>query len=141
MASQEGNNVRVLAGDGNYLFVSSKRTNILKTYATFAAQARKYFKPRWQGTAREHLDAEGFLEFTREATLHHMYFYVVNRMQVTITDSDWEHPSTWRIIQDTVEKRLAPKSARAAALCAQLMGITIAEYHNWLIGEARYLDK
>jgi hypothetical protein len=138
---QEGRNSRATSGRLNFLFVESDRDAVLATYTRFVARARDYFARRWRSFRGPNIDADDFTDLTQEATLHWMYFYIINRMPVQITETDWEHPQTRRIIQAIVERRFSPGSHEAIVLCAHLMGLSRDGYLRWREGDELFLDR
>jgi hypothetical protein len=138
---QEGRNSRATSDRLNFLFVESDRDTVLATYTRFVAQARDYFARRWQSFRGPNIDAGDFTDLTQEVTLHWMYFYIINRMPVQITETDWEHPQTRRIIQVIVLRRFSPGSNEATALCARLMGLSRDDYLRWREGEELFLNR
>jgi len=132
---QEGRNVRATAGRLNFLFRDSDRDTIANLYARLAAQARAYFAPRWASHHATNIGASAFRDLIQEVTLHWMYFFVNNGKPVEISDADWEHPQTRRILQAVVERDLLPASEQAAELCAHLMGVSQEEYLRWRDGD------
>jgi hypothetical protein len=73
--------------------------------------------------------------------LHWMYFYIINQMPVQITNADWEHPQTRRIIQTVAERRFPAGSHEATALCAHLMGLSRDGYLRWREGDELFLNR
>lgn len=138
---QEGRNVRATAGPLNYLFVDSDRATVIATYTRFVAQARDYFGPRWRSMHGSNIDAAEFSHLTQKATLHWMYFYIVNRLPVQIADADWRHPQTHRIVQEIVERRLTTGSEEATALCAHLTGLSRDGFLKWKEGDELFLNR
>ena len=138
---QEGRNARATSGRLNYLFVESDRDAVIATYRRFVARARDYFARRWKSFCGPNVDPDDFSDLTKEATLHWMYFYIINRKPVQITDADWEHPQTRRIIQSVVERRFPPGSHEATVLCAHLMGLSRDGYLKWREGNELFLNR
>jgi hypothetical protein len=138
---QEGRNSRATSGRLDFLFVASERNTVLSTYTKFVTVARDYFAPRWQSFPGPNLDTDDFHDLTQEATLHWMYFYILNRTPVEITDADWQHPQTRRIIQGVVERRFSPNSPEATALCAHFMGLSSTDYLRWRAGDELFLNR
>jgi hypothetical protein len=138
---QEGRNARASVGRRSYLFVESDRDTVIATYLRFVSRARDYFGRRWQSFSGSNIDADDFSDLTQEATLHWMYFYIINRKPVQITDADWEHPQTRQIIQSVVERRFPPGSHEATDLCAHLMGLSRDGYLKWRAGNELFLNR
>ena len=134
IVQQEGQNTRAMSGSLNFLFVNSERNKVIATYKYFVSSARNYFKPRWQSFRGSNLALEDFNEFTKEATLWWMYFYIINRLPVEIKEKDWEHPQTKSIILKAVQRNFQKDSCEASQLCAHLMGLSENEYVNWRKG-------
>ena len=139
--TQEGRNVRATTGRLNYLFGDSERETVISLYTRFVAQARDQLGRRWRSIDGPNIDAAEFSDLTQEATLHWMYFYVINRLPVNITDADWSHPQTHRIVQAIVERRFASGSEAATALCAQLTGLSRDGFLKWKEGDELFLNR
>jgi len=139
--TQEGPNVRVIAGRLNFLFTQSEHAVISAAYARHVVQGRAHFAQRLGGDVLEPALAALVEAVAREATLHWMYFYVVNRLAIEITAADWEHPQTRRIICRSVEEKVKPCSAEAAALSARLMGLSVADYQRWRRADEEYVER
>src|SRR5260221_2150660 len=122
--AQEGRNARATSGHLNYLFVDSDRDTVIATYTRFVAQARDFFRRRWRSVCGPNIDDTEFSDLTQKATLHWMYFYTVNRLPVWVTEADWKHPQTHRIVQEIVERRFPTGSYEATILCARLKGLS-----------------
>jgi len=87
------------------------------------------------------IDAAQFTELTQKATLHWMYFYIVNRLPVQITGADWRHPQTHRIVQEIVARRFAADSEEATALCAHFMDLSRDDFLKWKEGDELFLNR
>ena len=138
---REGQNARAIVGGREYLFGDSDPADIIAIYARCGAQARQYFEGRWRSAQGVNLDAADFGRLTQEATLHWMYYYIVNHLPVQITDGDWDHPQSWRIIQRVVAERFGPDSEESIGLCAQLMGLSRHGFLDWKRGDELYLNR
>jgi hypothetical protein len=139
--TQEGKNVRATSGPLNYLFVGSDKAAILSMYRSSVAMARDYFGPRWRSVRGANITADDFNDLTQEVTLHWMYFYVINRLPVQISNTDWGHPQTHRIVQKIVERRFTGGSEEATVLCAHLTGLSRDGFLKWREGDERFLNR
>jgi hypothetical protein len=133
--AQEGRNARATSGHLNYLFVDSDRDTVIAIYTKFVAQARDFFGRRWRSVRGPNIDDAEFSDLTQKATLHWMYFYIVNRLPVWITEADWKHPQTHRIVQEVVERRFPTGSEEATMLCAHLTGLSRDGFLKWKEGD------
>jgi hypothetical protein len=139
--TEEGKNTRVMGGRANYLFLDSDSDVVFLTYEEWLAHAQAHFGPRWRSAPTANISQEELSELTQQATLNWMYFYINNRQPVGITLDNWQHPQTFRIVQRVVERRFAPGSDEALALCAHLTGQSRAELSSWLAREAEFLNR
>jgi len=133
--TQEGRNVRATDGKFVYRLPEADCAATQAAYEKWLAQARAHFEPRWRAVHGHSLDAVEFAALARQATLHWMYYYLVNRLPVQITADDWRHPQTDRIIQALVETKYGAHSEATITLCAQLMGYSRSEYLDWKAGD------
>ena len=133
--SQEGPHARARAGRLDFLFLDSEAAAVAETYRAMSARAKERFLPRWSSHQGPNIDAVGFGEMIQEITLDWLYFYIANRLAPEVTDRDWDHPRSRRVIKSVVETTLLPGSDAAIHLCAQLMGISREDYLSWADGE------
>jgi hypothetical protein len=138
---QEGTCARATSGDLNFLFGNSTPDSIVRTYTQFVAEARDHFGNRWRSFKGPNIDADDFRYLTQKATLRSMYFYIVNRMPIKITEADWDHPFTREIVQNIVESRFPRGSKEAISLCAHLMALSPQDYLNWQQGHEFFINR
>jgi len=139
--TEEGSNARARAGGRSYLFADSDAASVLATYTSFVDQARETFSPRWRAVNGANIDAAEFSDLTQRATLHWMYYYIANRLPVEITEADWKHPQTLRIVQEIVKRRFGNESEEAIALCAHLTGMSRAGYRRRKKGDELFQNR
>lgn len=138
---QEGRNARATAGPLNYLFRDSDRAAVIATYTKYIAQARAFFGRRWRSVSGVNIDDTEFGDLTQQATLHWMYYYIVNGLPVWITESDWEHPQTHRIVRAIVTRRFPVSSEQGIMLCAHLTGLSRDGFLKWQIGDELFSNR
>lgn len=138
---QEGSSTRARSGNLNFLFRDSTPETIIKTYTQFVEEAREIFGKRWNSFKGPNIDKDDFHYLTQKATLRSMYFYIVNRMLVKITEADWNHPAAREIVQEVVERRFPPGTKEATSLCAHLMAISEKEYLGWQKGHELFINR
>ena len=131
---QEGRDTRAVAGRLNFLFTGSDRHAIAQMFEVWSARAQARFGPRWNSFTGPNIIADDYRAMIREITLTWMQFFVLNGKPVQIAEAEWRHTQTYRIIESTVERTLAPRSQQATSLCAQLMGISREQYIEWSDG-------
>jgi hypothetical protein len=136
---QEGPNVRATAGALDILFPKSEREAVMAAYNEWRGRVLSHFEPRWRDHKGANFDEADFLAIIREITLHWIGFCVMHRMPVQMGAAEWDQPQTRRIIRLAVERRFARGSDEAAALCAQLMGISREAYLKWVETEDTFL--
>jgi hypothetical protein len=128
---QEGNNVRVTTGRLDFLFPDSEAQDIGETYNRLALESEGHFTLRWESLPGADVAPSTFDEIVQEVTLNWMYIRATNHQPLQISEAEWEHPQTRRIIQSAVKRNLQPGSRIETQLCALLMGLSEAEYLNW----------
>jgi hypothetical protein len=138
---QEGSSTRVKSGNLNFLFRDSTPETIIKTYTHYVAAAREIFGRRWRSFKGPNMNEDDFLYLTQKATLCSMYFYIVNRMPVNITEADWNHPAAREIVQEVVERRFSRGTKEATSLCAHLMALSEKEYLGWQKGHELFINR
>jgi hypothetical protein len=137
---QEGS-TRAKSGNLNFLFRDSTPETIIKTYTQFVAAAREIYGARWHSFKGPNIYEDDFLYLTQKATLRSMYFYIVNRMPVNITEVDWDHPAAREIVQEVVERRFSRGTKEATSLCAHLMALSEKEYLGWQKGHELFINR
>jgi hypothetical protein len=138
--SPETANVRVRSGRLNFLFPNTTSNEIDSLYRENVQKARAYFGLRWSESAPPQLSDQEFEFFTREVTLHWLYFYVINRLPPVIRRTDWDHPQSRRIVTSNVFERFGPDSEESIMAGAQLIGISAHAYRDWLEGDGRFAE-
>jgi hypothetical protein len=128
---QEGHNARVTTSRLNFLFPDSEAPDISSIYGRLILEADGHFGPRWRAHTRTSISEGAFHEVIQEITLHWMYFHAINQLPQGVDEADWEHPQTRRIIQTGVKRNLPPGSDAEMRVCADLMGLSEAEYLIW----------
>ena len=136
---QEGSAARVETGRLDFLFPESEAHDIEAAYGRLILMADSHFAPRWTAHPGANIDPDAFYEIIQEVTLHWMYLCAVNHLALQIADDDWDHPQTRRIIQSGVKRSLPPGSGAGSLLCANLLGLSEAEYVNWSEADDAFL--
>lgn len=136
---QEGASVRAIADPVDILFPKTSRDAIVKAYNEWLPKAREHFAPRLEAHAGARLEAAELRAILREITLNWMGYHVMHREPVHIDEREWDHPQSWRVIRRVVEARLGAGTEAAAALCAQLMGITREAFRKWAASDDTFL--
>lgn len=122
--TQEGPGVSATGHGQKSFFVETTLDTMVAAYEKAMQDARRLFGSRAPSSPL--IDP-----IARESTFHWLYVYAVNRQPLVVVASDWEHPQTWRIIQDIVEHKHRPLSPEAVADCSRFIGISPAEYQHW----------
>jgi hypothetical protein len=138
---QEGTSTRATSGNLNFLFANSTPDSIIKVYADNVASATELFGKRWRSFNGPNIDEDDFRYLTQKTTLRSMYFYIVNRMPVKITEADWNHPAAREIVQEVVERRFPRCTKEATSLCAHLMALSEKEYLGWQKGHELFINR
>jgi hypothetical protein len=137
---QEGRDVRATTGRLNFLFPGSSARIIGETYNHLIPKADSHFALRWNAHDGPNIGPGAFYEITEEITLHWMYLHAINQQTLEISNADWEHPQTRRIIQSGVRRNLQGGPEAEAYLCARLMGLSDTEYRNWREADDTFLS-
>ena len=128
------------SGRLNFLFPDSDAHDIAEAYGRLILRVDSHFAPRWRAHSGANIDSGAFHEIIQEITLHWMYFRVINHLPPQMTELDWDHPQTRRIIQAGVKQALRRGSDTETQLCARLMGISEAEYLRWRDADGDFLS-
>jgi hypothetical protein len=130
---QEGRNARATTSRLNFLFPDSEAQDITDACRRLILEAESHFGPRWRAHTGTGISESAFHEIIQEIALHWMYFRAINHLPQDVDEADWEHPQTRRIIRTGATRNLPPGSDAETRLCADLMGLSEAEYLDWVI--------
>lgn len=139
VVSQEGGDARAVAGHVNILFPKSGRDYIVAGFNEWRPKVMAHFEPRFRAHRGANLSESDLRAIVREVTLHWMGYCVMHRAPIRMDLAEWDHPQTRRIIRTAVERAFPRGSDEAAALCAQLMGITREAYLDWAEADESFL--
>jgi hypothetical protein len=102
--TQEGNCVRARSGRKNFLFRNRTPKAVRAEYEECFNKVRDVFRPRTESTlclvSTEELD-----DLTQDVALYWMYFYIINRLRVKVTDDNLAHPETNGIVWHYVRRK------------------------------------
>lgn len=140
LVTQEGTSARARRGRLNFLFRERSTDVLLGEYRESIARVRSRFHPRSRMCSNEISDEE-FANFTQEIALHWMYFYIINRLPVNVTDADLNHPQTKDIIWSFLRRKYGEESKQVPVLASALTGMTRDQFDQWLIGWKRFLER
>jgi hypothetical protein len=145
--TQEGNCVRARSARKNFLFRNRTPKAIRAEYEECINKVRDAFRPRAESTlglvSKEELD-----DLTQDIALYWMYFYIINRLRVKITDDNLAHQETKSHVWNYARRKYgysisdyAEGDVRIRKFCALLLSIPEGEFDKWLTAWKRYLDK
>lgn len=141
LLTEEGTSVRARCGRLNFLFRDRSTDAVLGEYRESVGRVRRRFRPRRARLSPAEMTDEEFADLTQEIALHWMYFYIVNRMPVDVTDADMDHPQSRHIIWSFVCRKYGDKSPDVPRLASALTGMSQTAFEQWLEGWKRYLDR
>jgi hypothetical protein len=141
IVTQEGASARARCGRLNFLFRDHSTDAVLAEYRESVGRVRARLSPRRQRLSAEEMTDEEFADVTQEIALHWMYFYIINRMPVDVTDADIEHPQSKHIIWSFLCRKYGDESPDVPRLASALSGMSQTAFGEWLEGWKRYLDR
>ena len=137
---EEGSSCRARAGTFNYLFRNSTRERVRTDYLRSRNFVGSRIGPRWNTLNTHGQTPNGLEELVQEITLHWMYYYSVNRLQVAVSDSDIAHPQTRRIIRKHVERHFGELTERAMLAGGVLFGVSDEDFKKGIEADARFAE-
>jgi hypothetical protein len=136
----EGSLCRARAGSLNYLFRNSSEERVRTDYLRSRDFVRSRIGPRWNALKTDGQTPGGLEELVQEVTLHWMYYYIVNGLEVAVSDSDVAHPQTRRIIRKHVERLYGGLTDRAVGAGGVLFGVTAEDFKKGIEGDDRFAE-
>jgi len=140
VVTQEGTCARAKRGRLNFLFRERSADTVRAEYRESAARVRSRFYPRLRLCADMISDAE-FGGLTQEIALHWMYFYIINKLPVDVSDTDLGHPQTTDLIWSFLRRKYGDESPQVAVIASALTGMTRNQFDQWLVGWKRFLER
>ena len=92
--TQEGTSARARCGRLNFLFRDRSIEAVLREYQESVGRVRSRLSPRRSPLSFEEVTEQEYTDLTQEMALHWMYFYIINRMAVDVTNADMDHPQS-----------------------------------------------
>lgn len=139
--TKEGAHLRVENDELNYLFVNRSRSAFLREYRESVDRVRSRLGARRALLSPEEMTDKEFADVTQELTLRAMFFYVVNRMEVDVTEADSDHTQSTHVIWTFFCRKYGERSPDIPRLTSTLSGMSETEFEQWLVGWRRYLEK
>jgi hypothetical protein len=139
IVTQEGSRVRALCGENNVLFRNRTPEVFLREYDDSVGRVRMTFQPR--RSSDEWLTDEEFQRLTQKIALRWMYYYIVNGLELNLTQADMEHPQTKDIVWSFFCRKYGADSAKIPLAASKMLGITSKEFDSWLVGWKMFLNK
>jgi hypothetical protein len=124
-----------------YAFQGIDLDTLTSQFAKFVQQAREHFGPRFHSLPGKPLDESFLNEIVAEATLYAMWLDIAHRKSVSISERTWEGVTTQRIVFEAAKKKWPRNKEKAAAVTAQLLGLTPEQYAQWREGEDRFQNR
>jgi hypothetical protein len=70
-----------------------------------------------------------------------MYFYIINKLPVDVSDTDLGHPQTTDLIWSFLRRKYGDESPQVAVIASALTGMTRNQFDQWLVGWKRFLER
>jgi hypothetical protein len=140
IVTQEGSSARARCGRLNFLFRDRTVDAVLREYEESVERVRLRFGPR-QELCAGRISNEELEDLSMEIALHWMYFYIVNRFRVAVSDSDLAHPQTNDIVWRFLRRKYGDNSPEVGELAPVLLDMTQQEFERWLVGWKRFWDR
>lgn len=141
IVTQEGSSARARCGSLNFLFRDRFTDVVVREYRESVTRVRSRFSPRRSTLTSAEMTDEEFADVTREIALHWMYFYIINRMPVDVTNADMDHPQSKHIIWSFFCRKCGDDSPDVPRLASTLSDMSQSAFEKWLVGWQRYLDR
>ena len=136
----EGSSCRARVGALDYLFRESTEESVRTHYLTGRKFVQSHFAPRYKLVNDDNFNNDAIADLIQEIPLHWMYYYIVNRLRVNLTQSDLVHPQTRRIIRKHLERRFGSLSNSAIKAGAILFGESTSEYQKGSEEDDRFAE-
>ncbi|HLH53120.1 MAG TPA: hypothetical protein VKY92_05840 [Verrucomicrobiae bacterium] len=137
---EEGSSCRARAGALNYLFRNSTEARVTTDYLRTRNFVGSRIGPRWDALKTHTQTPNGLEELVQEITLHWMYHYIVNGLQVAVSDSDIAHPQTRRIIRKHVDRIFGELTERAMLAGGVLFDVSADDFKKGIEGDDRFSE-
>ncbi len=138
--TREGSSTRGRTANNDCLFRNRTPEEVRVEYAKAIRIVRDHFRKGW-ARAHELLAEDEFVRVTQDIALHHMYFYVVNDLDVRITKEDLDGSQTRDIVWRFSSEKFRKTPNVVSAVAASVLSVSTVEFQRWLEGWMRYLNK
>lgn len=122
--SEEGENLRVLAGSRSYLMKNIQRDKFLKIYNRAWNKVRLNFNPIVFNGEMIDFDSSERLYLQQRIVLHWLYVYIVNNQRFKFLFWRMNYMEIRRFVLETAQKKYPAESEKATILAANTLNMS-----------------